>query len=150
MTWATIWITYGVLCVVALAAPEAKAIPVVPNFQQGVLNSTTTTKTKVSEVINSYEYRTGYELSVSGTNIAPVNGELAPRALTTTTNTLNGISSRWVGLDPTDKPAWNIVNEGASFQFVETLSGPGLVNHTIINRETDIESLTETTSTFTQ
>jgi len=27
---------------------------------------------------------------------------------------------------------------------------PGLVNHTIINRETDIESITETTSTFTQ
>jgi len=25
-----------------------------------------------------------------------------------------------------------------------------LVNHTIINRDTDIESITETTSTFTQ
>ena len=52
------------------AAPVA-ALPVVPNFQQGQLNSTTTTKTKVTEVINSYEYRTGYELTVSGTNIAP-------------------------------------------------------------------------------
>lgn len=148
--WTTIWISWGVLSVIALAAPEAKSVPVVPNFQQGVLSSKTTTKTKVNEVINSYEYRTGYELSVSGTNIAPVGGELAPRALTTTTNTLNGISSRWVGLDPSDKPAWNIVNQGASFQFVETLQGPGLVNHTLINRETDIESLTETTSTFTQ
>lgn len=142
--WA--WLAFSL---VVLAAPT-KAIPVVPNFQQGVLSSKTTTKTKVNEVINSYEYRTGYELSVSGTNIAPVNGELAPRALTTTTNTLNGVSSRWVGLDATDKPAWNIVNQGASFQFVETLQGPGLVNHTLINRETDIESLTETTSTFTQ
>ena len=148
--WTTIWIAYGVFFAVAFAAPEAKAVPVVPNFQQGVLNSKTTTKTKVNEVINSYEYRTGYELSVSGTNIAPVGGEIAPRALTTTTNTLNGVSSRWVGLDPADKPAWNIVNQGASFQFVETLQGPGLVNHTLINRETDIESLTETTSTFTQ
>jgi hypothetical protein len=142
--WA--WLAFSL---VVLAVPT-KAIPVVPNFQQGVLSSKTTTKTKVNEVINSYEYRTGYELSVSGTNIAPVNGELAPRALTTTTNTLNGVSSRWVGLDATDKPAWNIVNQGASFQFVETLQGPGLVNHTLINRETDIESLTETTSTFTQ
>ena len=148
--WTAIWITYGVFFATALAAPEAKAVPVVPNFQQGVLSSKTSTKTKVNEVINSYEYRTGYELSVSGTNIAPVNGEIAPRALTSTTNTLNGISSRWVGLDPADKPAWNIVNQGASFQFVETLQGPGLVNHTLINRETDIESLTETTSTFTQ
>jgi hypothetical protein len=148
--WTAIWISWSVLCVIALVAPEAKSVPVVPNFQQGVLSSKTTTKTKVNEVINSYEYRTGYEYSASGTNIAPINGDIAPRALTTTSNTLNGISSRWVGLDPVDKPVWNIVNQGASFQFVETLQGPGLVNHTLINRETDIESLTETTSTFTQ
>jgi len=133
-----------------VTAAPTKSVPVVPNFQQGVLSSTTTTKTKVTEIINSYEYRTGYELSVSGTNITPVGGDIAPRALTTTTNTLNGISSRWVGLDPSDKPVWNIVNQGASFQFVETLQGPGLVNHTLINRDTDIESITETTSTFTQ
>ena len=138
-----------ILLLLLLAAPAA-AIPVVPNFQQGVLSSTTRTKTKVTEVINSYEYRTGYELSVSGTNIAPVGGAIAPASLTTTTNTLNGVSSRWTGLDPASKPTWNIVNQGASFQFVETLQGPGLTNHTLINRETDIESLTETTSTFSQ
>ena len=148
MTLFWLWL----IAVTAILAIPTKtdAVPVVPNFQQGVLSSTTTTKTKVNEVINSYEYRTGYELSVSGTNIAPVNGELAPRALTTTTNTINGISSRWTGLDASQKPAWNIVNQGAAFSFVETLQGPGLVNHTLINRETDIESLTETTSTFTQ
>ena len=70
--------------------------------------------------------------------------------LTTTTNNLNGVSSVWRGLDPASKPSWSIVDEGGSFQLVETLNGPGLVNHTIINRETDIESITETTSTFTQ
>ena len=133
-----------------LATAAAVAIPVVPNFQQGVLSSTTKTTSKVVEVINSYEYRTGYEYSASGTNIAPVGGAIAPASLTTTTNTLNGVSSRWTGLDPASKPVWNIVNQGASFQFVETLQGPGLTNHTIINRETDIESLTETTSTFSQ
>ena len=88
--WTGIWIAWGVLCVIALAAPEAQSVPVVPNFQQGVLSSKTTTKTKVNEVINSYEYRTGYEYSASGTNIAPIDGEIAPRALTTTSNTLNG------------------------------------------------------------
>jgi len=138
-----------ILLLLLLAAPAA-AIPVVPNFQQGVLSSTTRTKTKVTEVINSYEYRTGYEYSASGTNIAPVGGAIAPASLTTTINTLNGVSSRWTGLDPASKPVWNIVNQGASFQFVETLQGPGLTNHTLINRETDIESLTETTSTFSQ
>ena len=132
-----------------LFAARAAAVPVVPNFQQGVLSSKTTTKTKVNEVINSYEYRTGYELSVSGTNIEPTDS-VAPTKLITTTNTVNGISSVWRGLDPAAKPEWNIVNQGASFQFVETLQGPGLVNHTLINRETDIESITDTTSTFTQ
>jgi len=139
------WLVFSLIL---LAAPT-KAVPVVPNFQQGVLSSTTTTKTKVTEVINSYEYRTGYELSVSGTNIEP-DATIAPMSISTTTNVVNGISSVWRGLDPTSKPEWRIVNQGASFQFIETLQGPGLVNHTLINRETDIESLTETTSTFTQ
>ena len=139
------WLVFSLIF---LAAPT-KAVPVVPNFQQGVLSSSTTTKTKVTEVINSYEYRTGYEYSASGTNIEP-DGPLAPMALVTTTNTANGISSVWRGLDPAQKPEWRIVNQAASFQFVESLMGPGLVNHTLINRETDIESLTETTSTFTQ
>ena len=147
--WTGLWVAWGVLCAVALAAPEAKSVPIVPNFQQGTLRSTTKTKTKVNEVINSYEYRTGYEYAVSGTNVS-TNGSIAPMSLTTTTNSLNGITSVWRGLDPAQKPDWNIVNEGASFQFVETLSGPGLVNHTIIQRDTDVESLTETLSTFTQ
>ena len=147
--WTGLWVAWGVLCVVALAAPEAKSIPVVPNFQQGTLKSTTTTKTKVNEVINSYRYRTGYEYTVSGTNVEP-NGPLAPMSLTTTTNTLNGISSVWRGLDPATKPSWKIVNNASSFSFVETLQGPGLTEHTIINRDTDIESITETLSTFTQ
>ena len=141
--WLIVW-------TIVLAIPtKTDAVPIVPNFQQGVLSSKTTTKTKVTEVINSYEYRTGYELSVSGTNIEPT-GSVAPTSLITTTNTVNGISSVWRGLDPAAKPEWNIVNQGASFQFVETLQGPGLVNHTLINRETDIESITDTTSTFTQ
>ena len=142
--WA--WLAFSLI---VLAAPT-KAVPVVPNFQQGTLRSTTTTKTKVNEVINSYEYHTGYEYTASGSNIAPVGGGIAPQSLTTTTNNLNGVSSRWVGLDAADKPVWNLVKEGAAFSFVETLNGPGLVNHTIINRDTDIESITETVSTFTQ
>ena len=123
-----------ILLLLLLIAAPAAAVPVVPNFQQGTLTSTTTTKTKVNEVINSYEYRTGYELSVSGTNISPKNGELSPKALSTITNDVNGITSTWTGLDPADRPSWNIVEEGGSFQLVETLMGPGLVNHTIINR----------------
>ena len=147
--WTSLWIAWGVLSVVALAAPEAKSVPVVPNFQQGLMNSTTTTKTKVTEVINSYEYRTGWEYSASGTNIK-TDGAIAPMGLTTTSNTIQGITSKWTSVDAATKPTWTIVNQGEAFQFVETLQGPGLVNHTLINRDTDIESITETTSTFTQ
>tara|TARA_A100001201_G_scaffold3308_2_gene7603 strand:- start:905 stop:1327 length:423 start_codon:yes stop_codon:yes gene_type:complete len=139
-----------ILLLLLLIAAPAAAVPVVPSFNQGSLSSTTTTKTKINEVINSYEYRTGYEMTVSGTNIAPKNGELTPRALTNITNDVNGITSTWTGLDPSDRPSWSIVNEGGSFQLLETFNGPGLVNHTIINRTTDIESVNETISTFTQ
>ena len=137
------------LLILLLIAAPAAAVPVVPNFQQGVLNSTTTTKTKVTEVINSYEFRSGYEYSVSGTNIEP-SGPIAPMGLTHATNTVDGITSKWTSVDPATKPTWAIVNQGEAMQFIETLQGPGLVNHTIINRTTDVESLTETTSTFTQ
>jgi len=138
-----------ILLLLLLVAAPAAAVPVVPNFNQGVLSSTTTTKTKVTEVINSYEYRTGYEYSVSGTNIKP-SGPIAPMKLTQTTNTMDGVTSKWTSLDAMSKPTWTIVNQGEAMQFVETLMGPGLVNHTLINRDTDIESITETTSTFTQ
>ena len=138
-----------ILLLLLLAAAPAVAVPVVPSFKQGVLSSKTTTKTKVTEVINSYEYRTGYEYSVSGTNIE-TNGPIAPMNLTHTTNTLDGVTSKWTSVDPASKPTWTIVNQGEAMQFVETLMGPGLVNHTLVNRDTDIESITETTSTFTQ
>ena len=147
--WSGFWITWGVFCVIALSAPEAKSIPVVPSFSQGQLKSTTTTKTKVNEVINSYQYRTGYEYSVTGTNVAP-DGPIAPMSLVTTTNSLDSVASVWRGLDPASKPSWKIVNEAATFSFSETLQGPGLIEHTIITRETDIESLNETLSTFTE
>ena len=136
------------LLLLLVAAPAA-AVPVVPNFNQGTLSSVTTTKTKVTEVINSYEYRTGYEYTVSGTNIEP-SGPVAPMSLTHTTNTLDGVTSKWTSVDPASKPTWTIVNLGVALEMVETFMGPGLVKHTLINRDTDIESITETTSTFTQ
>ena len=109
-----------ILLLLLLIAAPAAAVPVVPNFSQGVLSSTTTTKTKVSEVINSYEYRTGYEYSVSGTNIQP-DASIAPMGLSHTTNTLDGVTSKWTTLDATTKPSWTIVNHKEAMQFVETL-----------------------------
>ena len=55
------------LLVLLLLAGPAGAVPIVPSFQSGTLKSTTTTKTKLLETINSYEYNTGYEWAVGGT-----------------------------------------------------------------------------------
>ena len=38
----------------------------------------------------------------------------------------------------------------AAFQFTETYSGPGLSQQTIIQRVTEVTSVTDTTSIFTQ
>ena len=124
----------------------ARAVPVVPNFQQGSMTSHTETTSKVTETINSMDYSTGYQYSATGSGVT-ASGNLSP---TTGTNnvTINGVTSSWTGV--TDKPTFTQTNPGAAFQFTETYSGPGLQNHTIINRVTEVTSVTDTTSIFSQ
>ena len=127
------------------AAP-VMAVPVVPNFTQGSMTSHTETTSKVTETINSMDYGTGYQYSITGSGVT-ADGNLSP---TTGTNnvTINGVTSSWTGV--TDKPTFTQTNPGAAFQFTETYSGPGLQNHTIINRVTEVTSVTDTTSIFSQ
>ncbi len=123
-------------------AKPAQSVPVVPNFSTGSMTSHTETSSKVTETIVSESYGTGWQYSVSGTNIEPVGGA----SLTPGTTTVNG----WSALDVTKKPSWKITNPGGAFQFVETYSGPGLSNVTTIQRVTEIEQITDTISTFSQ
>ena len=127
----------------------AQAVPVVPNFTQGSLTSRTETTSKVVETINSMDYQTGWQYSVTGNNIK-TDSPLSPKETTTTTQSINGVNSTWTGLSANDRPEWSLVTPGAAFQFTETYSGPGLSNQTIIQRETTIESVTDTTSIFQQ
>ena len=46
------------------------AVPVVPNFTQGSMTSHTETTSKQTETINSIDYATGWQYSVSGTNVS--------------------------------------------------------------------------------
>ena len=46
---------------------SAGAVPVVPNFTQGSMTSHTETTSKQTETINSIDYATGWQYSVSGT-----------------------------------------------------------------------------------
>ena len=133
---------------VLASARTATAVPVVPNFTQGSMTSNTETTSTVTETINSMNYNTGYEYVITGTNIEHDGATISAPSTTGNSNTLNGVTSTWTNLDLNNKPNFTLTTPGADFQFVESYSGPGLSNHTIINRTTTIQSVTNTTSTF--
>ena len=132
-----------------LITTRANAVPVVPNFQSGSMTSHTETTTKVTEVINSVDYQTGWEYTVTGTNIKADGATLLPPS-TSISNTVDGVTSTWSSLDANNVPEFSIKNPDQSWQFTTTLSQPGLVNQTIINRTTEMTSVTDTVSTFSQ
>ena len=138
-----------VVVVSALAnVPTAMSVPVVPNFTQGSMTSQTETTSTVSETINSMNYDTGYQYVITGTNISHDGDTISAPNSVGNSNTLNGVTSTWTNLDLSNKPNFTITTPGEAFQFTESYSGPGLSNHTIINRTTTIQSVTNTTSTF--
>ena len=137
-----------------------KAVPVVPNFTQGSMTSHTETTSNVTETINSVDYRTGWEYIVTGSGISN-NGEKLNPSVNTSTVTINptadgtgevtgAVTSSFDTLDLSNQAAFTISTPGQAFQFSQSYSGPGLTNQTIIQRTTIIESVTDTTSTFTQ
>ena len=130
----------------------AMSVPVVPNFTQGSMTSTTTMTSTTQETINSMDYNTGWQYSVTGSGVE-ADGNLTPTGSSSISNTqitLDGVTSTWNGLNLEERPNFTMQTPGGSFQFTETYQGPGLSNHTIIQRTTTIQSVTDTTSTFTQ
>ena len=124
------------------------AVPVVPNFTQGSMTSNTETTSTVSETINSMNYDTGYQYVITGTNISHDGNTISSPSTTGNSNTLNGVTSTWTGLDLNNKPNFTLTTPGEAFQFTESNSVPALTNHTIINLTTTIQSVTNTTSVF--
>ena len=131
---------------VSLIPAAALAVPVVPNFTQGSMTSRTETTQKITETINSMDYSTGYQYSATGSGVS-ASGNLSPGTGATNV-TINGVTSSWTGV--ASKPSFTQTVPGAAFQFTETYSGPGLSNQTIIQRVTEVESFTDTTSIFSQ
>jgi len=142
-----IYVLSVVACVLA-SARTAIAVPVVPNFTQGAMTSTTETTSTVVETINSMNYDTGYQYVITGTNVEMDGTSISPTANVTTENTIDGVTSTWTGLDLNTKPNFTMTSPGVAFQFTESYSGPGLKTQTIIQRTTTIQSVTNTTSTF--
>ena len=153
-----------VICSALVNVPTAIAVPVVPNFTQGSMTSQTVTESTVTETINSIDYRTGWEYSTTGSGIKN-NGQALNPPVTTSTVTVtpssagtgtNGttitgsVTSSYDSLDFSQLNNFTLNNPGEAFQFTQSYSGPGMTNQTVIHRVTTIESVTNTTSTFTQ
>ena len=130
----------------ALHGTVASAVPVVPNFTQGSMTSHTETTQKITETINSMDYNTGYQYSVTGSGIS-ASGDLSPGTGANNV-TIDGVTSSWTGINR--RPSFTQTNPGAAFQFTETYQGPGLSQQTIIQRVTEVTSITDTTSIFSQ
>jgi hypothetical protein len=140
----------------------AKAVPVVPNFTQGSMTSVSETSSKVTETINSVDYRTGWEYSVTGVGVDNNGAALNPATSTSTVTvspsvgtgedavTAAATTSSFDALDFSAANNFTIHEPGGAFQFTQTYSGPGMTNQTVIQRVTSIQSVTDTTSTFTQ
>ena len=148
------------LLLLSSSSAAVKAVPVVPNFTQGSMTSHTETTSNVTETINSVDYRTGWEYVVTGSGISN-NGERLNPTVNTSTVTVNptadgtgevtgAVTSSFDSLDLSQQGQFTISTPGDAFQFTQSYSGPGLTNQTIIQRLTEVESITSTTSTFTQ
>ena len=139
----------------------ARAVPVVPNFQQGSMTSHTETESTVTETINSIDFRRGWEYSVTGVGVDNNGAALNPPTSTSTV-TLNpsvgtgegaitgSVTSSFDALDMSATNNFTIHEPGGAFQFTQSYQGPGMTNQTLIQRVTTIKSVTDTTSTFTQ
>ena len=134
--------------ILALIASPVAAQPIVPNFTQGVLSSHTETRSTVTEDIRSFDIKNGYTLTVGGTNVAPSGGTVSPSGFTRTSGSVDGVGTTYVSPNLSSKPQYSIVDSGAAFSYYETLDAPGISNYTHIIRTTEIEQVTDSTSTF--
>ena len=134
-----------------LLGVKANANVVTPSFSSGTLNSRQEVRTVVVESISSVDYTSGYQYTVSGTGIEPVNGDMiSPKATLLDAQTVDGVTFQWTGIDASTKPDWKLTTPGGSFNFSESLLAPSLSNVTNINRTTTTESIVESVSVFLQ
>ncbi len=125
------------------------AVPVVPNFSSGSMSAVTRTTQNITETIVSTDYNSGHSLTINGTNLDIDGSTMLPNP-TTINQTVNGTTYSWTGADLSTMPNVTIHETGAPFQLQTSYQGPGLANVTNITRNTQVESVTETTSTFSQ
>ena len=125
----------------------AYAIPVVPNFTSATSTSRSVTTNNLTENIREVRYNSGYTYSVTGSGISCVNCNSISMPNATVTETINGTTYEWTGLDLNQKPNWQQTGQGA-FQFSEFYKGPSLESVIDITRTVQSESVVDTTVIF--
>ena len=126
------------------------AAPIVPNFQQGVLQQHVETRQVIQEDIKSFDIRNGYQLTVGGENVQSSTGNVSPAGWTKVDTTVQGVGTTYVSPNLNNKPTFSVIDTNKSFMYYETLETPGITNFTHVTRQTTIESISDSTSTFSQ
>tara|TARA_Y100000114_G_scaffold134472_1_gene134615 strand:- start:619 stop:1044 length:426 start_codon:yes stop_codon:yes gene_type:complete len=125
------------------------AVPVVPNFQTGSSVSRTESSTIITESIRTTNY-SGFQYTVSGSGIEMEGSSITP-PITTSNQTINGTTYTWTDLDLNQKPNWKQIDSGnGAFQFVETYTPSGVSSISDVTRTIESQSVTDTTTIFSQ
>ena len=139
----------GLILILLGWSNPSQAVPISPNFSSGKLDSTTTQRQVINEVIVSEDFNTGWVHSVSGVNVKPSTGYINPTAhLEVKHTTLNGGTTTWTGLDLNTSPNWVLTDPGSSFQYTSSYQGPGLRQRTTITRTVETETSVTSSSVF--
>ena len=101
------------LVLLLFGVPSVYAGGITPSFSTGQMESSSSSKTIIVETIITENYRTGYSYSLQGNNIQVKEGTvISPDATYTNTQTVNGVSFKWVTPDLLTKPQWEIKTPG--------------------------------------
>jgi len=139
------------LLLIFFAIPSANAGSITPSFSTGQMESSSSSKTIIVETIVTENYRTGYSYSMQGSNVQVKDGTvISPDATYTNTQTVNGVSFKWVTPDLPTKPQWEIQNPGEAFSITENFLAPGLDATSTIQRTINTESQSTSLSIFSQ
>tara|TARA_Y100000361_G_scaffold140321_1_gene144297 strand:- start:53 stop:475 length:423 start_codon:yes stop_codon:yes gene_type:complete len=133
---------------VLLISSPVYAVPVVPNFQTGSSVSRTESSTIINEQIRTTNY-SGFQYSVSGSGIE-MDGDSITPPVTTSDQNINGTTYTWTDLDLGQKPNWKQTDTGGAFQFVETYTPSGVSSISDVTRTIESQSVTDTTTIFSQ
>ena len=121
---------------------------VVPNFNSATSTSRSVTTNNLTEQIREVRYNSGYTYSVTGSGISCGNCDSISMPNATVTETINGTTYEWTGLNMDQKPQWHQTTQGNAFQFSEFYKGPSLESVIDITRQVTSEVVTDTTIIF--